>query len=229
MLIEQKDETTLKDGDTKPAETVQTKPPAASSAQDAKPTTTTSAQEWALPSSTLPNDNFTTTSPTTTDIKDLDLDSMFEDFTNTSPQDLNATSAFDTNADQHAGDVFDTTTNFESGHTEGGGGDGTAADIGDVSSLLLRGIEGYANIPDNTGSTGNTVEQQVPTTQAQDAGNADEFDFSMLDLPVEGEQQQDGGAGLGESMFDELFDIGELGDGTADGGGLSDDFWKEFE
>lgn len=242
--VEQKDETVMREEDKKVAEIVstdesaQTQPPATSSAPDAKPAVTTSSEDWALPLSstapaTLPTDPFATTSPTTTEIKDLDFDSMFENFTNTSPQELGTANAFDASADQQTSAVFDATGSFESGHADAAGGDGAAggdlADVTDVSSLL-RGIEGYANI-DNTGTTGNTEGQQIPTTQAQDAENADDFDFSMLDLPADGEQRQDGE--LGESTFDELFDIGdfELGDATADGGGggLSDDFWKELE
>jgi len=217
---------TVQDKDTKKADEVMGGVEESAPAQQ---TTTSSerdaksiAEDWtsALPTSnaaapsSLTADLFTSTSPSA-DVKDFDFDSMFEDLTNTSPQNLTADASFD------AGGAFDT--------GQSGGGSGHAEASGDMTDVndLLQGIEGYGDIPD----AGDTKAQQSTEAAAvhDDGVVADTgFDISMLDLPADGKQD---GEDIGENTFDELFDLAdfELGDAPVDGDGLDDDWLKELE
>lgn len=232
-------EAEVKEGDKKAEETKPTAEAPATSTQDAKPATTAAAD--APPSSVAPDllmtsmsaDPFTHTSPTTADVKEFDFDSMFEDLTNTPPQNL-GDNAFDA-ADQPS-NVFDQPL---AATQADGGASGDMDDVTDMSSLL-RGIEGYANIGTSAQTATTTADQQAPATTAQGENeanasvNADagDFDFSMLDLPTDG---QDGDVALGANSFDELFGDFEFADtatGNGSGGdggdGLDEDWLKEF-
>jgi hypothetical protein len=224
-------------------------PPATSFTEEAKPTTKAVLEP--PPVSTAPDllmtslatDLFTNTSPTTADMKDFDFDSMFEDITNTSPQN-SGENTFDTTSRDQQANAFEAPQHLNAGQPDTAGAEGSMDDLADMSSLL-RGIEGYANIEGNSGLPTTTAPEAqaaqdgataTANVDTKDNGDASDFDFSILDIPADGELQDDQ-AVLGENSFDDLFNLGDfdiddttMGNnaGGDAGDGVDEDWLKDF-